>query len=249
MARYKVIFSYDGTDFYGFQRQPPSTGSRTVQGVIEKALRRLGWQGRTILSAGRTDTGVHAYGQVVAFDLEWNHSQEELLAALNSNLPPDVAVREVILASTNFHPRYDALARRYQYKIFCCPVRSPLRERFAWRVWPGLQVVRLQEAAIYLLGSHDFSSFGTPPVARGKTVRDVFRSEWQEDRDNLVFEITANAFLFRMVRRLVSVQVSIGQGLLEPNVVRQYLENRLLTPVRGLAPPQGLTLMEVVYPS
>jgi tRNA pseudouridine38-40 synthase len=247
MARYQVLLTYDGTDFYGFQRQAKSARSRTVQGVVELALRRFGWQGRSILSAGRTDTGVHAYGQVIAFDLDWDHSPEELLRAMNANLPPDVAVREVNQVAPDFHPRYDASARRYRYQIFCHPVRDPLRERFAWRVWPEANLERLQQAAMHLLGSHDFSSFGTPPRTGGITMRDVFRAEWQEENENLVFEIVANAFLYRMVRRLVSIQVSIGQGILEPGVILQYLDDRLPSLVKGLAPPQGLTLMEVVY--
>ena len=247
MARYQVILTYDGTDFYGFQRQAKSSRSRTVQGVFELALKHLGWQERSILSAGRTDTGVHACGQVVAFDLDWDHSPDELRAALNAVLPPDVAVREVYPTDPDFHPRYDAVARRYRYQIFCQPVRDPLRERFAWRVWPEAQLERMQDAAVHLLGSHDFSSFGSSPRTGGRTVRDVYQAVWKTEQENLVFEIVANAFLFRMVRRLVSIQVSIGQGALEPDVVLNYLENRSPSFVKGLAPPQGLTLMEVVY--
>jgi len=247
MARYQVILAYDGTDFYGFQRQAKSARSRTVQGVVESALQRLGWQGRSILSAGRTDTGVHAFGQVIAFNLDWDHPTEELQAALNATLPLDVVAREVHLVAPDFHPRYDALARRYRYRIFCQPARDPLRERYAWRVWPAAALESMQQAAAHLLGSHDFSSFGTPPRAGGATIREVFRAVWREEQNDLVFEISANAFLFRMVRKLVSVQVSVGQGVLEPDVVRRCLENRLPSLVKGLAPPHGLTLMEVIY--
>ncbi len=116
MARYQVILAYDGTHFVGFQRQGRS---RTVQGVVEAALRQLGWQGRAILSAGRTDTGVHAAGQVIAFDLDWTHPEKELGRAINANLPQDVAVRSVAPASPDFHPRFDATARRYRYHLFC----------------------------------------------------------------------------------------------------------------------------------
>ncbi len=247
MARYQVILTYDGTDFHGFQRQTKAVRSRTVQGVFELALRKLGWQGRTILSAGRTDTGVHAYGQVVTFDLDWAHSADKLQAALNAALPPDVAVRQANLVLPDFHPRYDALARRYQYRIFCQLVRDPLRERFAWRVWPDATMERMQQAADYLLGSHDFSPFGTSPRTGGTTIRDVVCAKWLMENDYLVFEIVANAFLFHMVRRLVSILVLVGQGVAEPDVVRRCLENRMPLPAKGLAPPQGLTLMEVSY--
>jgi tRNA pseudouridine38-40 synthase len=247
MARYQVILSYDGTDFYGFQRQAKAVRNRTVQGVFELALRKLGWQGRAILSAGRTDTGVHAYGQVVAFDLDWAHSAEKLQAALNAALPADVVVRQVNSALSDFHPRYDALSRRYRYRIFYQPMRDPLRERFAWRVWPVATLGRMQQAADHLLGSHEFSHFGTPPRAGGTTVRDVFYAKWLEESEYIVFEIVANAFLFHMVRRLVSTLVSVGQGVAEADVIYRCLEDGIPLPVKGLAPPQGLTLMEVSY--
>ena len=115
MARYQIILAYDGTDFQGFQRLK---GGRSVQGEVEAALRRLNWAGKAILSAGRTDAGVHASGQVIAFDLDWAHSPETLRQALNAYLPEDVAAQAVKLAAPGFHPRYDALARTYHYRIF-----------------------------------------------------------------------------------------------------------------------------------
>ena len=143
MARYQVILVYDGTEFFGFQRQ---ARERTVQGIVEDALRQIGWHGRTILAAGRTDTGVHASGQVIAFDLDWAHSTDDLRNGLNANLPADVAVHQVILGRPDFHPRYDAIARRYRYQIYCQSHRDPLRERYAWRVWPALRCEELQQA-------------------------------------------------------------------------------------------------------
>lgn len=249
MARYQVILAYDGTDFSGFQRQALSSQTRTVQGVVEAALRQLGWQGRSILSAGRTDAGVHASGQVIALDLEWRHSPEALRAAMNANLPPDVAAKSVELAEPDFHPRYHALARRYRYRIFCRPVRDPLLERYAWRVWPPVELEPLQQAAAFLTGSHDFAAFGTPPRLGGATVREVFQVGWEQNGSNLTFEILANAFLYHMVRRLVSFQVAIGQGELQAHAMSEHLKGGSQTFVQGLAPPQGLTLVEVIYPS
>jgi tRNA pseudouridine38-40 synthase len=252
LVRYQVILAYDGTDFYGFQRQASGRKGRTVQGALEAALHQIGWQGRSILAAGRTDSGVHASGQVVAFDLEWAHSPEALQAALNANLPEDVAVRAVRIAIEDFHPRYDALARCYRYRIFCQAGRDPLRERYAWRVWPAVELAGLQQAASTLVGRHDFGAFGTPPRAGGATVRNVTRAGWFQEQAELVFEIVADAFLYRMVRRLVSFQVAIGQGVLEAGTLRQCLEAAAKsTPpslVQWLAPPQGLILVEVFYP-
>lgn len=244
MARYQVILAYDGTDFSGFQRQAKA---RTVQGVFEAALRKLNWQDRTILSAGRTDTGVHAVGQVVAFDLDWSHTPEDLMHALNAHLPVDVAVRSVSLVQAGFHPRYQAVSRGYRYCIFCDAVRHPLRERFAWRVWPVVDISLLEQAAYFLRGRHNFAAFGTPPRSKGSTVRTVFTALWRSNGVDLVFEIVADAFLYHMVRRTVALQVEIGQGKKNPEVIQEYLEGQIASPVQGLAPPQGLVLFEVGY--
>src|SRR5215212_4170966 len=115
MARYQLTFAYDGTDFFGSQRQAQR---RTVQGELEKALCKLRWTGRSVNLSGRTDTGVHATGQVAAFDLDWSHSDEELVRALNAFLPADMAVHGARIVHEKFHPRFDATSRRYCYKLF-----------------------------------------------------------------------------------------------------------------------------------
>ena len=244
MALYQVILAYDGSEFSGFQRMPKA---RTVQGVVEIALQQLGWQERTILAAGRTDSGVHASGQVIAFSLEWKASLGKLQAALNANLPQDVAVAAVWEVKANFHPRYDAKARRYHYRIFCQEWRDPLRERYAWRVWPVVDLALMQAAAQYLAGKHDFAAFGTPPRSGGSTVRTIYQAGWQTEDTELAFDILADAFLYHMVRHLVGVQVKIGQGKLPPDFLLQRLQGGAQASVQSLAPPQGLTLVEVVY--
>jgi tRNA pseudouridine38-40 synthase len=247
MARYQVILAYDGTDFSGFQRQAGERKNRTVQASVETALRRLGWQGYSILAAGRTDAGVHASGQVIAFDLEWKHTELDLMAALNANLPADVAVRNVNTGKPDFHPRFDACSRCYRYRIFCQPVRDPLRERYAWRVWPGMDVRNLRESSALLLGEHDFGAFGSSIHPMGSTVRTVLEADWQSQNDELIFEITANAFLFRMVRRLVSFQVNIGQAKINVSSMSEHLEAGSKNVVQGIAPAHGLSLVEVTY--
>jgi tRNA pseudouridine38-40 synthase len=247
MARYQVNLAYDGAEFFGFQRQARGPKQRTVQAAVEAALQQLGWQGKTILAAGRTDTGVHASGQVIAFDLDWAHSPEALRSALNAHLPPDAAVQSVRQAPADFHPRYAAVARRYRYRLFCRPVRDPLRERYAWRVWPAVDLERMQQATPALLGTHDFAAFGTPPRTGGSTVRSVIHAGWTGLADELDFEIVANAFLFRMVRRLVGFLVAIGQGLQPPEALLGCLESSPPALVQYLAPPHGLTLVEVIY--
>jgi len=249
MARYQIILAYDGTHFVGSQRQ---ADSRTVQGELEKALKRLGWQGRSILLAGRTDTGTHASGQVAAFDLDWGHGLVKLQDALNAHLPEDMAVRRVTQAPADFHPRFDAISRRYRYRLFCDGVRDPLRERYAWRVWPA--VMDLEPLAAIWSGEHDFTAFGTAPRPGGNTIRTVQSAGWQKHDDEWTFDIQADAFLYRMVRRLVYVQVAVGQGRLKAETLVQALERDARyhgskserVPV-SLAPASGLTLVEVRY--
>jgi tRNA pseudouridine38-40 synthase len=248
MARYQVILAYDGTDFVGFQRQAQGRKGRTVQAVVETALRRIGWQGVSLLAAGRTDTGVHASGQVIAFDLDWVHGEGALLHALNANLPPDVAAQTAFVQRPDFHPRYDALARNYRYRLFCSAFRDPLRERYAWRVWPAPELERLQAVARDLIGVHDFAAFGSSPRPGGVTLRKVLLAGWQAQADELTFEITANAFLYRMVRHLVGTQVSIGQGVLDVATIGLCFQSGSRELAKVLAPAQGLYLVQVIYP-
>jgi tRNA pseudouridine38-40 synthase len=249
MARYQIILAYDGTGFLGSQRQ---ASSRTVQSELEKALRKLGWHGQSVYLAGRTDTGTHATGQVAAFDLDWVHGLEKLQDALNAHLPRDMAVRSVNAVVDGFHPRFDATSRRYCYRLFCASVRDPLRERYAWRVWPV--VADLTPLAGVWLGRHDFAAFGTPPRSGGSTIRTVMDARWQNQADEWIFEIQADAFLYRMVRRLVRAQVVVGQARLPVQVLTRALDDRpdikqeaqAQIPA-SLAPACGLTLVEVRY--
>lgn len=246
MVRYKIILAYDGTEFFGSQRQAEA---RTVQSVVEAALRKLGWREQSILLAGRTDSGVHASGQVVSCDLEWNHTTDELLRALNATLPSDVAARSVSVCAPDFHPRFDAQNRSYRYTIFCDPTRHPLKERYAWRVWPALDLDLLQSCALELIGEYDFSPFGRPTRSGGSTIREIQKASWHRQKKWLRFEVTANAFLYHMVRRMVFVQVSVAQGKLEVKSIPQALENPKDQPMfQGLAPSRGLSLVEVGFP-
>ena len=246
MARYKLILAYDGTAFAGSQRQAKR---RTVQGELEKALCKLGWSGRSVVLAGRTDTGVHASGQVAAFDLEWQHSMDALLRALNAGLPADMAVRRLEIASADFHPRFDATLRTYQFRLYCGQVRDPLLDKMAWRVWPAVNEGTLVETALLFSGKHDFLAFGSPPHSESSTIRTVSLSEWKRVENEWQYEIQAEAFLYHMVRRLVFVQVAVGQGKCTKEAVVKVLErpqSKNEIPA-GLAPAHGLTLVQVSY--
>lgn len=243
MARYQLILAYDGTEFYGFQRQGDT---RTVQGVIENALRELDWQEDSILFAGRTDTGVHANGQVISFLLNWRHEDADLGNALNARLPADAAVRNISKVKAEFHPRYEATSRSYVYRIYQAPDRHPMLDRYAWRIWPVLNADALAKAADLFLGRHDFAAFGRPMKPGSTTTREVFESCWKKTEAGWEYTISANAFLYHMVRRLVFIQVETARSNLTLDALREGFDHpHLLNP--GLAPAQGLSLDHVEY--
>lgn len=244
-AHYKSIVAYDGTAFQGFQRQ--KRGSRTVQGTLEQALTKLGWEAQSLKAAGRTDAGVHALGQVVAYELVWSREPDRLTEALNSCLPSDVAVRHTALVAADFHPRFSALGRRYSYRLMLSKRADPMVERFAWRIWPQPEFDRLAEAARLFVGEHDFGAFGRPPVPGGQTVRRIGRAEWQVDGDRLCLWLEANAFLNRMVRRVVAAIVQVGWGIRTLEEIQIRIKDpSSMWPGRP-APAKGLCLEEVFY--
>lgn len=243
MAHYQVKIAYDGSEFFGFQRQGET---RTVQLEIENALRKIGWDGQSITAAGRTDTGVHASGQEIAFDFEWKHSEEVLKKALNANLPEDVAVHAVKVANEGFHPRFEAISRCYHYRIYCQPTRDPLRDRYAWRVWPPVSFQDLQLAAKELIGTHNFAAFGLPPKKGGNTIRTIFEANWVCNHEEFLFNVKANAFLYHMVRKIVFLQVKIAQGIWTLDKLHDGIHHQV-DQLPGLAIPNGLELVQVQY--
>jgi tRNA pseudouridine38-40 synthase len=243
-VRYRASVAYDGTVYHGFQRQAGS--SRTIQGELEAALARIGGSG-SVIGAGRTDAGVHASGQVIAFDLEWKHSAGALQKALNVNLPHDIVVTEVQETRPDFHPRYDAISRTYRYRLYVSGVPDPFRRLYAWHLPTPLDVAAMQEAADYLVGTQDFSTFGTPPKG-DNPVRTVIGARWITAGDETHFTITANAFLFRMVRRIVGTLIMAGQGQMTAAEFQVILAARNPGMAGAPAPAQGLTLISVDYP-
>lgn len=244
--RYCAVIEYDGTDFFGFQIQ---CTERTVQGEIEKGLRKLAQSPVRIVGAGRTDAGVHATGQVIAFAIEWRHDLLSLHRAVNANLPPDIRVRMIKdVADPHFHPRFSATGRTYHYKIINQPWPSAIRRRYAYHVPEPLNIADMQQASQYLLGSHDFAAFGKPTQGES-TVRHVMQAHWYADEQQLSFVITANAFLYRMVRRMVSTLIEIGRGKIPVEGIQDILRARALQGSTPPAPACGLYLVNVSYPN
>lgn len=251
MTRYGALLAYDGAAYQGFQRQPAPTP--TIQAAVEAALAAVCGRDVKIVAAGRTDAGVHAAGQVIAFDIAWRHSEPVLQRAVNSQLPADIALQSCWQAP-GFHPRYDALWRQYAYRISTPAARNPLTARYEWQLL-GAELDRagMQAAAEHCLGERDFAAFGSPPQAgSSNTIRRVFESRWcevdGENGETCIYRIRGTAFLYHMVRRLVGMMVMVGRGKLSADDFAEILRSRDLQQTKRLAPPQGLTLEAVGYP-
>jgi tRNA pseudouridine38-40 synthase len=237
--RFRATVEYDGTDFAGFQLQK---NARTVQGELEAALASLsGGQRHPVDGAGRTDAGVHATGQVIAFTYGGRLSAVALTTALNGLLPADIAVSDVRPAPARFHPRYAARYREYRYTVWNGP-RSPLRERFALGVRVPLDTDAMARAASVLEGRHDFSAFGSPDP---KPVRTVYSVRVRRDGRLVTIDVRADAFLKGMVRRIVAALLEVGRGQLNEEAVAAALAARQPALAGAAAPAKGLCLRRV----
>jgi tRNA pseudouridine38-40 synthase len=243
--RIALGIEYDGTGYNGWQAQRTGVG---VQTLVEKALAEVADQDINVTCAGRTDTGVHASGQVVHFDSNSDRSQRAWLLGANSNLPDDIAVTWARPVSDEFHARFSATARRYRYVILNCQVRSALHRHRAWWVFPPLATERMQEAAQLLLGKHDFSVFRAAGCQASTPVREITSISVNRDENWIVLNVTANAFLQHMVRNIAGSLVSVGTGDESVEWLSTILASRDRKQGGIAAPPHGLTLIAVDYP-
>jgi tRNA pseudouridine38-40 synthase len=243
-TRFRALVEYDGTDYRGFQRQ--SNGEPTIQGEIERVLTQLASRPVSVTGAGRTDSGVHALGQVISFTIDWTHGAEALQRAMNANLPEAIAVADLAETVPSFHPRFDARRRGYLYYVYNEPLRSPLHRRFAWHIARRLDRRKMNEAAAALPGRRDFATFGLAPWGQN-TVRELYQAEWRKATPYLVFHIEANAFLYRMVRSIVGSLVAVGTGAWSVKDFVAALEACDRDRSAAAAPPQGLFLASIVY--
>jgi tRNA pseudouridine38-40 synthase len=190
---------------------------------------------------------VHAEGQIASFELDWNHSDEELEKAANFLLPSDISINHVLRAKEGFHPRYDAKLRKYRYQIYIGSTVEPLAERYHWRVWPEPSFELMNKAAKVICGEHNFLLYGKPPKKGGRTLRSVESVEWERDKGNRAFfQIKANSFLYHMVRRITFILVRVGQGkVMIDRIVDSFEGIDNLPP--GIAPAKGLFLEEIFY--
>jgi tRNA pseudouridine38-40 synthase len=242
----KLLVEYDGTDYLGWQLQPDGP---TIQGVLERALAVALREPVRVRAAGRTDTGVHARGQVVTAPVTTPPDNlGRLLRSLNALTPDDVAVRGAELVDDDFDPRRHAKSRLYEYRILASPTSSAFWRRTAWHVLVPLDAGAMATAAAALVGEHDFSAFcgaDSEPVL--STVRRVLVSELCRDDECLVYRIEATAFLKHMVRNIVGTLVEIGRGDRPASGMVEILASRDRRRAGETCPPHGLTLMAVRY--
>jgi tRNA pseudouridine38-40 synthase len=236
---------YDGTAYNGWQRQHNGTG---VQSVVEDAVAKVADAPVEVVCAGRTDTGVHAEAQVVHFDSPASRTARSWVLGVNSHLPPDVNTLWAGVVADDFHARYSATSRTYRYLILNRPTRSALYRDRAWWIHRALNEARMRDAAVHLLGEHDFSAFRAAGCQALTPNREIFGIAIERYDVWLAVTVRANAFLQHMVRNIVGVLVAIGAGDAAPGWAREVLDSRRRTSGGVTAPPHGLTLIAVEYP-
>lgn len=244
MGNVRLVLEYDGTAYAGFQIQ---SGRPTVQEAVERAIHNLTGEDVRIIGAGRTDAGVHATGQVVNFHTSTHHGPSTIMRALNALLPEDIAVVDADEVPPDFHARFSARSREYRYTILNRRAPSPLRRHTALHVPQPLDVEAMQGACTYLIGTHDFASFGGAMRAEGTTVRTVYRAECWRSGDLVLIEMEANAYLSRMVRSIVGTLLKVGLGRWRPDDVAAVLTAAYRQRSAPVAPAHGLCLTRVNY--
>ena len=244
--RYAAGVEYNGAQFHGWEIQQPEI--RTVQGEVERALSKVANHFVRVITAGRTDTGVHASGQVIHFESDAERSERSWVYGANANLPPDVCLSWVKPVSDEFHARFSATARSYRYVIFNRPVRTALSVQERTWVYRPLDVARMQQGANYLVGEHDFSSYRAVACQAHSPVRTIHQLEVSRHGEEIHILVRANAFLHHMVRNIAGVLIAIGSGLQEPQWAKEVLELKDRTQGGITARPEGLSLIQVEYP-
>lgn len=242
---FKIIIEYDGTNYHGWQRQKDEP---TIQQEIENALSTMTAGRVTLTGSGRTDAGVHAFGQVANFLCETDLSEAVFQKGLNSILPDDIVIKNCRLVGEDFHARYNVKSKIYHYKIFNRNVPSAIGRQYAWFIRRKLDTAAMRSAISIIIGSHDFKSFEGTGSPRSHSTRNIMAADLIEHKDGtLIFKIEADGFLRYMVRNIVGTLVDVGLGKITPVDFKDILESKNRSNASATAPAHGLFLMEVKY--
>jgi tRNA pseudouridine38-40 synthase len=240
-----LVVEYDGRNYYGFQWQ---ANLPTIQDELEGAIRKVTGESIRVIAASRTDTGVHARGQVVSFRTKSALTPQTFVRALNHYLPRDIAVKGACKVNMDFNVRRDAVSREYDYYILNSSTRSPLFEGFAYFVPGKLNIKAMNKACKFIEGEHDFASFATALGELRGTVRNVYEARMTKDDDLVTYHMTANSFLPHQVRNTVGLLLRVGRGKVGLDEFSRIMEAKMLGKAGPTAPAYGLCLTKVNYP-
>ncbi len=245
MKNYKITIQYDGTRYKGWQVQKSTY--MTIQGKIQEILKQLAGEDIEVIGSGRTDAGVHAYGQVANFHIKEDFSAEEILKYLNHYLPMDIAVLSIEEVEERFHSRYHATEKTYVYRIHNSDIPNVFERKYVYDYTEHLDIERMKEAANYLVGTHDFASFCGNKKMKKSTVRTIFSIEIEQLGEEIRISFTGDGFLQNMIRIITGTLIEVGSNRKEPVEVQKILEKKDRTLAGYTAPPQGLVLKKVRY--
>ncbi|MCF2668043.1 MULTISPECIES: tRNA pseudouridine(38-40) synthase TruA [Lachnospiraceae] len=245
MRRVRIVVAYDGTNYCGWQVQPNGI---TVEEVLNAKLQKLTGEKIRIIGASRTDSGVHALGNVAVFDTESSIPPERMAYALNQRLPEDIVIVRSEEVPLDWHPRYqDEVTKMYEYHIYNAPVPNPLKRRYSTFVSFPMDVEKMRQGASYLIGEHDFVSFCNVRTNVEDTVRTVKEIQIEQQGPEITIRITGNGFLYNMVRIIAGTLIRVGRGFYTPERVKEILDAKERTEAGVTAPPNGLVLVGIEY--
>lgn len=243
MKNIKITIQYNGANYCGWQKQPDSLG---IQGTIEKAIYDITKESVKIIGSGRTDSGVHALGQVANFNIESSIPTEKIPNALNAKLPKDISIIGCEQVDDEFHSRYSAKGKRYRYLIYNSPYRSPIYKDTSYHVKYDLDFEKMCKEAKSLVGEHDFKGFMSSGSSVKDTVRTIYDVKLTKEEDLIVVEVEGNGFLYNMVRIIVGTLVDIGRGRINDSLV-DIIDSKSRSKTGHTAPAHGLFLKKVYY--
>ena len=245
MKRVKIVVAYDGTNYCGWQVQP---NGLSVQEVLEKHLSDLLGEEIRITGASRTDAGVHALGNVAAFNTSARMAADRISFAMNTRLPADIRIQGSSEVPPDFHPRFTVTVKTYEYRILNRTFADPTRRLNSYFWYGPLDVDAMRQAASYLVGTHDFKSFATAKPEVTDTVRTIYETSLEKEDDLIRFRITGNGFLYNMVRIITGTLLEVGKGDYPPEKVKEILAAKDRKMAGATARPEGLTLVQIRYP-